>query len=95
MSDYRVPMQQPERPVTAMFYMTEGDPHPHVFNGGGAEVEYVTVDGERYERVRERCEYCQDGKSFDGQVVMVCNHGTQRINYCPNCGSKVGDADGD
>ena len=34
------------------------------------------------------CEYCKDGK-FDGQVVMISNHGWQRINYCPNCGARV------
>lgn len=34
------------------------------------------------------CEWCADGK-FDGQVVMMSNHGWQRINYCPNCGRKV------
>lgn len=34
------------------------------------------------------CEYCKDGK-FDGQVVMMSNHGWQRINCCPNCGRRM------
>lgn len=34
------------------------------------------------------CEYCMDG-SFDGQTVMMSNHGWQRINFCPNCGARV------
>lgn len=37
------------------------------------------------------CEYCANGK-FDGQTVMMSNHGWQRINFCPNCGRKVVDA---
>lgn len=37
---------------------------------------------------RGTCEYCKDGK-FDGQTVMISNHGWQRINFCPNCGRKV------
>lgn len=37
------------------------------------------------------CEYCANGK-FDGQTVMMSNHGWQRINFCPNCGRKVEDA---
>lgn len=36
------------------------------------------------------CEYCK-GRGFDGQIVMMSNHGWQRINYCPNCGRKVVD----
>ena len=40
---------------------------------------------------RGTCEYCKDGK-FDGQTVMMSNHGWQRINFCPNCGRKVVDA---
>ena len=36
---------------------------------------------------RGTCEYCKDGK-FDGQTVMISNHGWQRINFCPNCGAR-------
>lgn len=39
-------------------------------------------------RESKGCEYCQT-EGFDGQVVMMSNHGWQRINYCPNCGRKV------
>ena len=39
-------------------------------------------------RAEHRCEFCEQG-DFDGQVVMISNHGWQRINYCPNCGAKI------
>ena len=36
------------------------------------------------------CEYCDNGvRGFDGQAVMISNHGWQKIHYCPNCGRKV------
>lgn len=39
---------------------------------------------------REGCEYCANGKQgFDGQLVMMSNHGWQKIYFCPNCGSRV------
>lgn len=39
------------------------------------------------------CEYCDSGvRGFDGQVVMISNHGWQKIHYCPNCGREVVDA---
>ena len=34
------------------------------------------------------CKYCKGG-SFDGQTVMMSNHGWQRINFCPNCGRRI------
>lgn len=37
---------------------------------------------------RGTCEWCADGK-FDGQTVMMSNHGWQRINYCPSCGRRI------
>lgn len=38
------------------------------------------------------CEFCMNGKNgFDGQTVMMSNHGWQRVKYCPNCGRKVVD----
>lgn len=40
------------------------------------------------ERTSGTCEYCTNGK-FDGQTVMMSNHGWQRINFRPNCGRKV------
>ena len=42
------------------------------------------------ERKKERCEYCKDGKSFIGQVVILGNDSTcHKINYCPNCGADM------
>ena len=42
------------------------------------------------ERKKERCEYCKDGKSFIGQVVILGNDSTcHKINYCPNCGAEM------
>ena len=42
------------------------------------------------ERKKERCEYCKDGKSFIGQVVILGNDATwHKINYCPNCGADM------
>lgn len=39
------------------------------------------------------CEYCKDGKSFMGQVMLFGNDGRfHDINYCPHCGRKM---DGD
>ena len=37
---------------------------------------------------RGTCEWCANG-TFDGQTVMMSNHGWQTINYCPNCGRRV------
>ncbi len=36
----------------------------------------------------ERCVWCRDGK-FDGQTVMLTNHGWADIKYCPNCGNML------
>lgn len=42
------------------------------------------------ERKKERCEYCKDGKSFIGQVIILGNDATwHKINYCPNCGADM------
>ena len=42
------------------------------------------------ERKKKRCEYCKDGKSFIGQVVILGNDATwHKINYCPNCGADI------
>lgn len=38
---------------------------------------------------RETCEWCKDGKTFDGQTVMMTNHGWQGIRHCPNCGRRL------
>ena len=38
-----------------------------------------------------RCEHCKDGKSFDGQVVIVGNKGMFPLNFCPRCGSPLTD----
>jgi len=38
--------------------------------------------------VNDGCEYCKGGDGFDGQKVMMSNHGWQTINCCPNCGKR-------
>ena len=48
------------------------------------------VSRERVEKV-PRCEHCKDGKSFDGQVVIMGNKGMFPLNFCPRCGSPLTD----
>ena len=45
------------------------------------------------ERIAElpRCEHCKDGKSFDGQIVIMGNKGVFPLNFCPWCGSPLTD----
>ena len=46
------------------------------------------VSREQVEKV-PRCEHCKDGKSFDGQVVIMGNKGMFPLNFCPRCGSPL------
>ena len=48
------------------------------------------VSQEQVEKV-PRCEHCKDGKSFDGQVVIMGNKGMFPLNFCPQCGSPLTD----
>ena len=48
------------------------------------------VSREQVERV-PRCEHCKDGKSFDGQVVIMGNKGMFPLNFCPLCGAPMTD----
>ena len=48
------------------------------------------VSREKVEKV-PRCEHCKDGKSFDGQVVIMGNKGMFPLNFCPRCGSPLTD----
>ena len=48
------------------------------------------VSREQVEKV-PRCEHCKDGKSFDGQVVIMGNKGMFPLNFCPRCGSPLTD----
>ena len=48
------------------------------------------VSREEVEKV-PRCEHCKDGKSFDGQVVIMGNKGMFPLNFCPRCGSPLTD----
>lgn len=41
-------------------HFTDGSTHPHTLNRVGREVDYIEVDGVRYERVRE-CEVVDNG----------------------------------
>ena len=53
-------------------------------------IHVVTLALQEPERKKERCEYCKDGKSFIGQVVILGNDATwHKINYCPNCGADM------
>ena len=41
----------------------------------------------------ERCEFCKDGKTFLGAVLVLGNDGNwHSIRYCPNCGAKMQEA---
>lgn len=48
------------------------------------------VSREQVEKV-SRCEHCKDGKSFDGQTVIMGNKGMFPLNFCPRCGSPLTD----
>ena len=48
------------------------------------------VSREQVEKI-PRCEHCKDGKSFDGQVVIMGNKGMFPLNFCPRCGSPLTD----
>ena len=50
--------------------------------------EQPTVDAEPVKQ--ERCEFCKDGKTFLGAVLVLGNDDNwHRIKYCPNCGAKM------
>ena len=65
MRDFNVKTSSPDedRPETVLHFVGETFPRVFVINRLGREVDYVEVDGERFERVRE-CEYVYDGKWF-------------------------------
>ena len=67
---YNAPTHTPaeDRLEITVHFHGEFNPHPIVLNRLDREVDYVTVDGERFERVRE-CEYVYDGKWF---ACSVC-----------------------
>lgn len=47
-----------------------------------------TVEAEPVKQ--ERCEFCKDGKTFLGAVLVLGNDGNwHSIRYCPNCGAKM------
>ena len=48
------------------------------------------VSREQVEKV-PHCEHCKDGKSFDGQVVIMGNKGMFPLNFCPLCGAPMTD----
>lgn len=48
------------------------------------------ITREQVEKVY-RCEHCKDGKSFDGQVVIMGNKGMFPLNFCPSCGAPMTD----
>jgi rubrerythrin len=70
---------------------TDGSTHPHTLNRVGREVDYIEVDGERYERVRE----CELEHHDTGWVsCRECNTSWKNdrphvYRRCPYCGAKV------
>ena len=105
--DYNVKTSAPKEDrleITAHF---KGDifPRKFVIKRLDREVDYVTVDGERYERVSERaaewdgqwfrCGACGERLSRFGVRTTSMLDGTmvrtfaEPPNYCPHCGARV------
>lgn len=94
--DFNVKTSSPDedRLETVLHFVGEIFPRVFVINRLDREVDYVEVDGERFERVRE-CErilykptkvlVCSEcGAGIPKQLDKYCY-----LHYCPNCGAKV------
>ena len=92
-----------EQRVTAVFHMASAEyEHTFIFNGMGDTVDYIDVDGVRFEPVRE-CEMFTAGTPCDGNTDLACSEcGSYNIaeyydglshrtvaKYCPDCGAFV------
>ena len=100
MRDFNVKTSAPDedRLETVLHFVGDTFPRVFVINRLDREVDYVTVDGERYERVSE-CENTNTdgyGLRFEcsecGYSAIVHNCAArfdELPNYCPNCGARV------
>ena len=96
---YNAPTHSPDEDrleITVHFH-GEFNPHPIVLNRLDREVDYVEVDGELYERVRE-CHVVKNSRKYvlsNGAELFddgcsICNgYVGEGENYCSNCGAKV------
>ena len=106
MRDFNVKTSSPDedRLETVLHFVGDSFPRMFVINRLGREVDYVEVDGERYERVRE-CEIECDWHYME-EVLPFTHEDTWayrcvscewqfrydrgiKPDYCPNCGAKV------
>lgn len=96
---YNAPTHAPaeDRLEITVHFHGEFNPHPIVLNRLDREVDYVEVDGERFERVRE-CEQEERGWGTEGdhaRVWLTCGHDcmvptvADLPSFCPHCGAKV------
>ena len=96
---YNAPTHSPaeDRLEITVHFHGEFNPHPIVLNRLDREVDYVTVDGQRFERVRE-CHVMSDYSYYD-HIIPEWNYDycsncggefyDEVPNYCPYCGAKV------
>ena len=101
---YNVPTHSPDedRLETVLHFVGDSFPRVFVINRLGREVDYVTVDGERYERVSE-CEMepsfiepsrldfmqeylCSECGEYSYMQIACDGDG---VNYCSTCGAKA------
>ena len=93
--DFNVKTSSPDedRLETVLHFVGETFPRVFVINRLDREVDYVTVDGVRFERVRE----CHD-VSLDKSTQFYCSICECTVDvpllwgslkYCPHCGAKV------
>lgn len=40
---------------------------------------------------KQRCHHCEDGRSFDGQLILCGNKGLFSLHFCPGCGAPLTD----
>lgn len=40
---------------------------------------------------KQRCHHCEDGRSFDGQLIFCGNKGLFSLHFCPGCGAPLTD----
>ena len=86
-----------EHPITAVFHMATGEhDHTAIFNGMGDTVDYIDVNGERFERAKEceRIPYYGNGKKQFVCSLCGCGIGKQidkyvYVNHCPACGARI------
>lgn len=88
---YNAPTHTPaeDRLEITVHFHGEFNPHPIVLNRLDREVDYVEVDGERYERVRE-CENKMPSNKWGYFRCSECDAVLEYVpHYCQKCGAKV------